>query len=80
MIGYRTAYGGSRLVSPHRAITRVGSEGWYAWSYLIPDTYPEDEDPTTRWQIVTQFHDQPNLAAGACVGLGVWGLGGWCVS
>ena len=44
----------------------AGSEGWYVWSYFIPSDYPQDADPTTNWQIVTQFHDQPNLAAGLC--------------
>lgn len=43
----------------------AGAEGWYAWSYLVPSDYPTDPDATGNWQIVTQFHDQPNLAAGA---------------
>lgn len=68
---------GRRFVdfTPHRHTfhgTRTGSEGWYAWSFLVPEGYPEDEDPTTRWQIVTQFHDQPDLAAGVlCLSGGV---------
>ena len=59
-------------------LTLTGTEGWYAWSYFIPTDYPEDSDPATNWQIVNQFHDQPNLDAGGWVG---WldlrmGLGG----
>jgi hypothetical protein len=42
----------------------AGSEGWYAWSILIPEEgYPDDPDPS-HWQILAQFHDQPNADLG----------------
>ncbi len=53
----------------------------------MPRDYPVDADPTAHWQIVTQFHDQPSLAAGALAAgegegkVGGFGLGtdGLCI-
>lgn len=44
--------------------TLSGSVGWYAWSIFIPeDGYPDDPNPD-HWQILCQFHDQPNADLG----------------
>lgn len=38
----------------------LGTEGWYAWSFLIPEDYA-DTPRTDRFQIIGQWHDQPPL-------------------
>ena len=36
---------------------------WCAWSVLVPDDYHDDRE-NRRFQIMGQFHDMPNFAAG----------------
>ncbi len=36
----------------------LGSEGWYAWSFLIPEDY-KDVARENQFQIIGQWHDQP---------------------
>ncbi|KAM3571988.1 hypothetical protein VYU27_005976, partial [Nannochloropsis oceanica] len=55
---------GNRAEITHNLEDAPGTVGWYAWSVLIPLSYPTDEDPTRNWQIICQWHDQPDLDAG----------------
>jgi hypothetical protein len=61
---------GNRAEITHNLDDPPGTVGWYGWSVLIPEDYPMDKDPS-HWQIITQFHDQPNLDAGR-VAFGVY--------
>jgi len=39
---------------------REGTEYWYAWSVLIPDGYQYVARSKRSWQIMGQWHDQPD--------------------
>jgi hypothetical protein len=41
-----------------------GSEGWYAWSFLIPVDFPDTQWRPKLWQCIGQWHDQPNIERG----------------
>lgn len=41
----------------------IGREFWYAWSFLVPRDYADTTD-TSLFQIMGQFHDQPDRARG----------------
>lgn len=43
---------------------RPGSEGWYSWSFLIPSDYLDAEENSDLWQIMGQWHDQPDRNQG----------------
>ncbi|EWM28912.1 hypothetical protein Naga_100869g1, partial [Nannochloropsis gaditana] len=55
---------GNRAEITHNLEDSPGTEGWYAWSLYIPRDYPTVADPTRQWQILCQWHDQPDLDAG----------------
>jgi hypothetical protein len=36
-----------------------GSEGWYSWSFFIPEDYIDPDESLKYFQIIGQWHDQP---------------------
>lgn len=41
-----------------------GSEGWYGWSFLIPVEYADVRVEERKFQIIGQWHDQPDRERG----------------
>ncbi|MEZ4224726.1 MAG: heparin lyase I family protein [Polyangiaceae bacterium] len=48
-----------------------GTVAWYRWRFLVPSDYTEPHDTTgtddqgrPMWQVMGQWHDQPNVEAG----------------
>lgn len=39
-----------------------GSDTWYAWSFMMPESFKES--PSYMFQLVGQWHDQPNTTRG----------------
>jgi len=40
--------------------TKLNTTMYYAWDLLIPEEYAESDD----WQVIGQFHDQPDISIG----------------
>jgi Polysaccharide lyase len=40
---------------------KINTTMYYSWDFMIPNDYEENND----WQIIGQFHDQPDASAGA---------------
>ena len=64
-----TANGGTRAELTWDPGDRAGSTAYYAWSVWIPPDWPDIDrvkDPSGRpnWQILAQFHDQPDCQLG----------------
>ena len=45
-----------------------GDDSWYEWVFYIPESYQdvslEDSTGAPNWQVIGQWHQQPNFAAG----------------
>lgn len=60
---------GSRAEVAYQHGDKAGDERWYAWSVYIPKDFEDVpyKDPQTgenMWQVIGQFHDQPDTAKG----------------
>ena len=55
---------GNRAELTHDNGDRAGSEVWYAWSFLVPEEFPDTEWKPKLWQALGQWHDQPDKALG----------------
>lgn len=57
------AASGERAELKHFNNDPLCSEGWYAWSFMLPSDYP-DINSADPFQIIGQWHDRPDEAAG----------------
>ena len=56
------SYSGVRAEITYDNHDQPGSEKWYAWSFLVPENFKNS--PPKLWQVMGQFHDQPNRDKG----------------
>jgi hypothetical protein len=55
---------GNRAELTHDNRDAPGSEGWYAWSFLVPSDFEDTEWKPKIWQCLGQWHDQPDTDKG----------------
>ncbi len=61
--GDRTSNGNrAELVWDNRE--QPGSQSWYGWSFLVPSDYADVEPKPNLWQLMGQWHDQPDPGRG----------------
>lgn len=55
---------GARAEIFHDNGDRAGSQGWYAWSFFIPEDFTDTPWKPRLWQCLGQWHDQPDRERG----------------
>ena len=63
VVAGETVNNGNRSEIVFKNSDPICQEGWYRWSVMIPADY-NDADTAVKWQVIGQWHDQPDTSAG----------------